>query len=213
MWGALLAGVVAGLGVALPLGAVGTYLVGIGAREPLTTGAAAAFGVATTDAGYALLALAGGTALEQALRPARTPLQVASVLLLVLLAVLTLRTGLRRYRTGDDGRPVPGDAALRVRLHPARAYLTLLGLTAVNPATLTYFTALVVGHGGAHGTHTPAAAAFVVGVGAASASWQLVLVATGRAVGHIVGGRRGRLVLCAVSAGVMAALAVWVAVR
>ena len=54
----------------------------------------------------------------------------------------------------------------------------LLALTLLNPATIAYFAALVAG--GAAGQATLAArAAFALGAFAASASWQLFLIAVG----------------------------------
>ena len=54
MSGPFVAGVVAGYGVALPIGAIATYLIGLSARECLRTAAGAALGVATGDAVFAL---------------------------------------------------------------------------------------------------------------------------------------------------------------
>ncbi|MGW4105823.1 lysine transporter LysE, partial [Streptomyces sp. NPDC004976] len=75
MTAALLAGVLAGYGIAVPVGAVGTYLVSLTARTSLRTGICAALGVATADGLYALTAALGGSALAAALRPALGPLR------------------------------------------------------------------------------------------------------------------------------------------
>ncbi|POX41247.1 lysine transporter LysE, partial [Streptomyces sp. Ru72] len=69
MTAALVAGLVAGYGIAVPVGAVGTYLVSLTARTSLRTGACAALGVATADGLYALVATAGGSALAASLQP------------------------------------------------------------------------------------------------------------------------------------------------
>ena len=55
MTAALLAGLAAGYAIAVPVGAVATYLIALTARTSLGTGAAAALGVATTDGAYASL--------------------------------------------------------------------------------------------------------------------------------------------------------------
>jgi len=202
MTAAVLGGLLAGLGIAMPVGAIGTYLVGLGARAPRPVAAAAALGVASTDGAYALIAVLGGAALEQTLAPARHWLRWLSVAALVVLAVTTVALGLHRYRAGARSvtRPLS-------RLTALRAYVTLLGLTALNPATLAYFTALVLG-AQAHTTATAAQrAVFVAAVFVASAAWQLTLVATGAAVGHLVGGRRGSVGIAVVSGLVMLALA------
>lgn len=67
MTAALLSGLLAGYGIAVPVGAVGTYLVSLSARTPLRTGVSAALGVASADGLYALAAVLGGSALASAL--------------------------------------------------------------------------------------------------------------------------------------------------
>jgi arginine exporter protein ArgO len=185
----------------MPIGGIGTYLVGLGARAPRPVAAAAALGVGTTDGLYALVAVVGGAALQNVLAPARDLLRLLSVATLVVLAAAALVAGVRRYRNGS------GAARTGTQFGMVRAYLTLLGLTAVNPATLAYFTALVLGSqsGSHHGGLDRAL--FVVAVFVASAAWQLTLVATGAAIGHVAGGRRGQLTIAVASAFVMLGLA------
>ena len=187
----------------MPIGGIGTYLVALGARARRPVAAAAALGVGTTDGLYALLAVLGGAALQDVLRPARDWLRALSVAALVVLAAATLVSGIRRYR---DTRATA--STVRREMSVPRAYATLLGLTALNPATLAYFTALVLGsqagerHGGLE------RALFVLFVFVASAAWQLTLVATGAAIGHLAGGRQGQLAIATASAVVMVGLAV-----
>jgi hypothetical protein len=64
MIGDLGSGAAAGLAVAMPLGAVGAYLIGLGARERIAVATAAALGVASVDGGYAVIATLGGTGLR-----------------------------------------------------------------------------------------------------------------------------------------------------
>ncbi|MFJ3230868.1 LysE family transporter [Streptomyces sp. NPDC086787] len=207
MTAALVAGLLAGYGIAVPVGAVATYLVSLTARTSLRTGACAALGVASADGLYALLATVGGTAVAAALRPVLGPLRWASALVLAALAVWGAVGALRQYRrrvlaTRQD-RPPPG---------PARAYLGLLGITLLNPATVIYFAALVLGsHTG--GTARPLeGAVFVLGAFAASASWQLMLAGGGALLGRALTGHRGRLVTALLSSGVIMALAIRMAV-
>ncbi len=203
MTGALVAGVVAGYGVALPLGAVGVYLIGLGARVPRTTAGAAALGVATTDGCYALAAALGGVGLEQLLRPVAIALRLAAVLALGVLAVRTIRAAVLRYRAATTA-----NVAVTTGPGPAGAFATLLGLTALNPGTLGYFAALVLGRPGS-GAHRSAAAAavFAVAVFAASASWQLLLVGGGAALRRALAGARGQLGLALASGALMLGLA------
>ena len=70
---------------------------------------------------------------------------------------------------GDRGTP----GRVPLLADPGRAYAALLGLTLMNPATIVYFTALVVGDRATGGRRGAAGAVFVAAVFAASASWQL----------------------------------------
>ncbi|MFF4835784.1 LysE/ArgO family amino acid transporter [Streptomyces sp. NPDC001315] len=202
MTAALVAGLVAGYGIAVPVGAVATYLVSLTARTSLRTGACAALGVASADGLYALLATLGGSALAAALRPALGPLRWASALVLIALAVRSAVTAVRRYRghrlaTRSDPPPPS----------PARAYLGLLGITLLNPTTVIYFAALVLGAGTARSVRPLEQGVFVLAAFAASASWQLLIAGGGALLGRALTGHRGRLVTALASSGVMAALA------
>ncbi|MFF9126892.1 LysE family transporter [Streptomyces sp. NPDC014889] len=200
MSAALVAGLLAGYGIAVPVGAVATHLVTLTARTSLRTGACAALGVATADGLYALLATLGGSALAEALRPVLVPLRWASALLLAALALRTATGALCRYREHRlASRPAPPPPS------PARAYLTLLGLTLLNPTTLIYFAALVLG---THAAPPSARAAFVAAAFAASTSWQLLLAGGGTLLGRTLTGPRGRLATALTSSGVITLLAV-----
>jgi len=199
----LVAGLVAGYGIAIPVGAVGAYLVSLTARTSLRTGMSAALGVATADGVYALVAVAGGAALVGVLEPVTVPLKWASGLVLAVLAVLGAVTAVRQYRSpGQDSGARPSIAA------PGRAYLSLLGITLLNPMTVVYFTALVLGSGAAVAQRPWERGVFVLAAFAASASWQLLLAGGGALLGRALTGRLGRLVTALVSSGVITVLAV-----
>lgn len=199
----LVAGLVAGYGIAIPVGAVGAYLVSLTARTSLRTGMSAALGVATADGVYALVAVAGGAALVGVLEPVTVPLKWASGLVLVALAVLGAVTAVRQYRSpGPDSRARASVAA------PGRAYLSLLGITLLNPMTVVYFTALVLGSGASVAQRPWERGVFVLAAFAASASWQLLLAGGGALLGRALTGRLGRLVTALVSTGVITVLAV-----
>ncbi|MET8645215.1 LysE family transporter [Streptomyces sp. NPDC004675] len=202
MTGALVAGLVAGYGIAVPVGAVGAYLVSLTARTSLRTGACAALGVASADGIYALVATAGGAALAAALQPVLVPLRWVSALVLAALALHAAVTGLRRYcSAGDAAVPAapPG---------PVRAYLGLLGVTLLNPTTVIYFAALVLGSRATDSAEPLEQGLFVLAAFAASASWQLTLAGSGALLGRALTGPRGRLLTAFASSAVMAALAV-----
>ncbi|MFE0736652.1 LysE family transporter [Streptomyces sp. NPDC058855] len=203
MTAAVVAGLLAGYGIAIPVGAVGAHLVAVAARGPWRTGVGAALGVATADGVYALVAVLGGAALVPVLALVTTPLRWASALVLVVLAALSCRTAVRAHRAGPAAPAPPG-------VPPRRAYLTFLGITILNPMTVLYFTAPVLGGSPVRG---PAAAtAFVLAAFAASASWQLLLAATGTLLGHTLSSPRARLVTGLASSALIAALAVGILV-
>ena len=302
MTGAFLAGVIAGYGVAVPVGAIAVLIAGLTARTSLRVGAAAGLGAATADGVYALIAVLGGAALAAAITPIATPLRWVAAGVLVLLAAHTARSALRGRkgaaadpagsaveragpgveragsgvdpagldagpgagragsdadpgagragsdadpgagrvgldaglgvgRAGLDAGPGAGPGGSGVRPHgpveplggeanigspdsrrdgavadgttAGRAYLGVLGLTLLNPATVVYFAALVLGRGGTGG-----GVWFVLGAFLASASWQLLIAGGGALVGRFLTGERGRRITALVSSVVIAILAI-----
>jgi arginine exporter protein ArgO len=200
-------GAVAGLAVAMPIGAIGSYLIGLGARERTITAAAAALGVASVDGAYAILATVGGAGLQMMLSEVSGWLTYAAAITLVVIAVHTMRMALRRYR-GD-----PGTRAQLSRLTPARAYLSLVGLTAINPATVVTFAAVILGRSASEGRSSwLAVVLFALGAFVASAAWQLLLAGGGSLLGRLLRGRRGQLEIAVSSALIMLGLAVAVLV-
>lgn len=207
MTAAALAGLLAGYGIAIPVGAVGAYLVAVTARTGWRTGAAAALGVATADGVYALLAVAGGSALVPLLTPVTTPLRWASALVLVALAVRAALTAVRTYRAGTlASRARDSDGARP--LTPARAYATFLGITILNPMTVVYFAALILATGPEAPRSLPDRTAFVLAALLASASWQLLLATSGTLLGRLLTGPRGRLATALASSTLIVVLGV-----
>jgi len=205
MIGYFFSGAVAGLAVAMPIGAVGSYLVALAARERTATALAAALGIASVDGGYAILAGFGGAGLQAVLSEVSGWLTYAAAITLVVVAVHTMRTAFRRYR-GD----IQTRSQLR-KLTPTRAYFNLVALTAINPATVVTFAAVIVGRSSsAGGSSWLAVALFALGAFLASAIWQLLLAGGGSVLGRLLRTRRGRLRISLGSAFVMLGLAVGV---
>ncbi|MET9952866.1 LysE family transporter [Streptomyces sp. NPDC006339] len=204
MIAAAVAGLLAGYGIAIPVGAVGAYLVAVTARTGWRTGAGAALGVATADGVYALLAVAGGSALVPLLTPVLTPLRWVSAVVLVALAVRAAVLAVRTYRAGSLASRDDGTTTLT----PARAYVTFLGITLLNPMTVIYFAALIL----ATGPDAPATLAertvFVLAALLASASWQLLLTTGGSLLARTLTGPRGRLTTALASSTLITVLAV-----
>lgn len=200
---ALLAGMAAGLAVAVPVGAIGALLVTLGARDGWRTAAAGGLGAATVDGVYAVAAVLAGAVLAPALAGWRDPLRWGSALVLAAVGLWLMRPA---------WTPAPPPGAAPARWSPARAYVTVLGLTAVNPATLVYFAALIAGRPFGALEAASTRAAFVVGVVVASAAWQLALATAGASAGRWLVGPRGRRWTAIVGGGLVLALAVRTAV-
>jgi threonine/homoserine/homoserine lactone efflux protein len=158
---ALGAGAVAGLGVALPLGAVGVLIVQEGVTGGWRPASAAATGVALVDGAYAALAVAAGAAVATALAGRERAVQLVGAGVLLAVAV----RGLLALRTpADRDEPVPQGRVLR----------RFVALTAVNPMTAVYFVVLTAGLGDVV-TDAASRVAFATGVLLASLAWQLTL--------------------------------------
>jgi len=178
-WDAALLGVVAGLAVALPLGAIGLLLVREGLAHGFRTGAAAALAVGTVDLVYATVAVFAGSWVSSLLTGREQPVRLVGAAVLVAVAVVGL---VRAVRAGRQEDPVPPTTTA------PRAFARFLGLTAVNPLTALTFVAVAVALGPRLAT-TGDRAAFVGGAFLASLSWQLVLVGLGAFLGARVSPR------------------------
>ncbi|MGC1213446.1 MAG: LysE family transporter [Micromonospora sp.] len=221
MMGAFLAGMVAGYGVAVPVGAIAILILGLSARTSFRVGAAAALAVATADGLYAAVAALGGAGLAVVIAPVAGPLRVVAAVVLLALAGHGLwrawraRPASRAHADSDadGGRdagsdPAGGGPAGSGLSTPGRAFVGVLGLTLLNPTTVVYFAALILGRRDAADPDPLAAALFVTGAFLASASWQLLVASGGTLVGRVLAGPRGRLVTGLVSSALIAALAV-----
>jgi threonine/homoserine/homoserine lactone efflux protein len=182
-----LAGVGAGLGVAMPLGAVGVLLL----QEAITSGwrpaAGGAFGVAVVDLSYAVLALLAGAAVTRGLHGHERAVELAGA------AILTAVAAWGVSRLGRPAGPALPEAAAASPWPVAGRFILL---TAVNPLTAIYFVAFAAGSAGSGGAGSAGSAgglgravAFATGVFLASLAWQLVLATIGAVAGHRLGGR------------------------
>jgi threonine/homoserine/homoserine lactone efflux protein len=166
-------GVVAGYGIAIPVGAIAVLIVTTAARDSFRRGLAAGLGAATADLTYATVAVTAGSALAPQLRGARTWLHALGgcVLLLVALRGLMRTSDVTQISAEPPQRPAH-----------SLTYLRFLGLTLVNPLTIIYFSTVVVGSQALTGAD--GAISFVCGVALASASWQTLLAASGAVAGR-----------------------------
>lgn len=203
MSGALVAGLLAGYGVAVPVGAIAPLIMSLSARTSLRVGASAALGVATADGAYAVLAVLGGAAVARLIAPIQLPLRWVAAAVLAGIAIRTGWTAVRHRREAASARRVDGRMGT-----PIGAYLAFTGLTLLNPATVVYFGALVLGSQGGDLSSPADRTVFVVAAFVASASWQLVIAGSGSLLGRLLTGPRGKLATALASSAVIAVLAV-----
>jgi arginine exporter protein ArgO len=168
-------GALAGYGIAIPVGAIAVLILEAGMRRGFRVGLAAGAGAASADLLYAALAALAGQVLASALTPFAPELRRASAVVLVALGGWGLwRTFGRRQAAASQSAATNG---------AGRTYLQFLGLTLLNPMTITYFAALILGQGDRILITSGDRAAFVMGAGLASLSWQTLLAGLG-AVAH-----------------------------
>ena len=169
----LVDGLLAGYGIAIPVGAVSILIVTTGMVSGFRTGFAAGAGAATADLIYATAASAAGTALVIVLQPVARYFRIAGGVALLLMAAIGFIRGVRRTKgSGDEARPARSTGA-------GATFVQFLGITLVNPLTVVYFAALVLGREGRGAALLVDRLAFVVGAACASLSWQTLLAAMG----------------------------------
>ena len=190
---ALLAGLVAGLAIAMQVGAVSLLLIEASVVAGPRVGVAAGMGVATADLGYAAVAAGAGGAAGAALSSHESEIKVFAAIVLAAIAV----HGLVRLRT-EPPAPVAAEGAA------GSHYVRFLAITGANPLTIASFAAVAA----ALSLDGPGAAvAFAAGVGAASAAWHLALTLAAGHAGRWVTPRvrralaiGGRLLVLAIAA-------------
>ncbi|MFI8340139.1 LysE family transporter [Streptomyces sp. NPDC085639] len=222
-----LAGAAAGLGVAMPMGAMSVLLLQEAMRERRAAVAAAA-GIAGVDLGYAALATALGPWVASHISPVEAWVRLASAAILLTIAAHGL-AGARTPGAGPDSGALPArtpapspspptqgasapsafPAVPAAVARPARVFARYVGLTALNPTTALYFAALTTAQGAALRTGA-AGGAFLLGVGAASLLWQQSLVALGAFAGTRIPDR-ARVWTFRLGYGLVAAYAVKIA--
>lgn len=164
---ALIAGLIAGLAVAMQVGAVSLLLVEAAVAAGPRAGVAAGMGVATVDFGFAAIAAVAGGVAGPAIAGYEGEIRIVGALVLAAMALHGL-VALARERGPSPVAAAPTGA-------PRAHYARFLAITAANPLTIASFAAVAAGltlDGPA------AAAAFAAGVGAASAGWHVVLTVT-----------------------------------
>ncbi len=180
-----LLGVLAGLGIAMPLGAIATLLLRTGITSGARVAGAGALGVAMVDVGYASLAVLAGAGVTAVIGGHERAVRLVGAAVLAWIALRGLWRA-RRSRSTDGVLPTDAGAGA------AATFARFAGLTVLNPVTAIYFAVLIAGFGARLGAGVGHRIAFVVGVGLASAGWQLGLAAVGALLGRGVGARTRR---------------------
>lgn len=184
-------GLLAGYGIAIPVGAIAVLIIQAGIRCGFRTGLMAGAGAATADFLYAVLAAFAGATLVRWLEPIETPLRVVSACVLIGLGVWGLRQSFQK-KESKGGREKKMEEC-----RPVRVYGQFLALTLINPMTIIYFAAYIIGRNIGGLDSWGAVGMFVAGAGLASLSWQSFLAVVG-SVAHKnlpPGFQRGAVVL------------------
>jgi threonine/homoserine/homoserine lactone efflux protein len=177
-------GLLAGYGISIPFGGIAVLIVDVGLRKGFRRGFFAGAGAATADFLGALAVAVAGGILAEALAPMSEALRVASGVGLVAMGAWGIWRG--RAPKSPAARP-PRD------LGDLGTYAQFVGLTLVNPLTVAYFAAFVLGRGAEELSTWPARSAFVAGFALASLSWQTLLAAFGAVTHHFVSPRVQKL--------------------
>jgi threonine/homoserine/homoserine lactone efflux protein len=193
---ALIAGLAAGVAIAMQVGAVSLLLVETAVVRGTRIGVAAGMGVATVDLLFAAAAAAAGATAGAMLAEHEVEIRLVAAVTLAAIALHGLVA--LRHEPSEAAEDLAGGDG------PRAHYVRFFAITLVNPLTIASFAAVAASLPlGA----PAAAAAFAAGVGVASAGWHLVLtVAAGHAgrwitpriqTGLAVGGRVAVLAMAA----------------
>lgn len=166
-------GMLAGYGIAVPVGAIAILIIEVALQRGFGLGFTAGAAAASVDFLYAAIAVIAGVALATALAPYATILRALSALVLLGLGFLGLWR-IWNHRQDDVADPQTVDSSSYFRI-----YGQFFGLTLLNPLTIVYFAALILGRDPEATLSTADRIAFVIGAGLASLSWQTLLAGTG----------------------------------
>ncbi|HXZ97925.1 MAG TPA: LysE family transporter [Candidatus Acidoferrum sp.] len=172
---AFLSGMIAGYGIAIPVGPISILIIELGLRRGFRVAFSAGAGAASADLIYATIASLAGTFLVSVLTPFATILRVVSGFGLIAIGAWLLYHG--RNRSDRANEPQLDTA------NCPQTYGMFLGLTLLNPVTITYFTTLILGMRANSSQFSANVILFVSGAFLASLSWQS-LVASVSGIAH-----------------------------
>ncbi len=161
----LLKGFLIGFAIAAPVGPIGVLCIRRTLADGRLTGFLSGLGAASADMCYGAVAAFGITALRDFLTGQQFWLRLIG-------GIFLLYLGVRAFIT----RPTADPSSAKDARGLAGAYLSTLGLTLTNPATIISFTFIFAGlRLGQTGTGFLGAALLVAGVFLGSAAWWLLL--------------------------------------
>lgn len=156
-----------------------------GMRRGFWSAFAAGAGAAAADLTYAALAALAGPPIAAAMGAYAAYLRWGSAILLLTIGARGLWTAWRKAPEPEpDGRPTTG---------MLRTFWQFLGLTLLNPLTVAYFAALMLGRGAENSLSATGRLAFVAGAWLASLSWQTLLAASGALAQRLLSRRAQQL--------------------
>ena len=159
-------GLILGFAIAAPVGPIGVLCIRRTLADGWLTGLLTGLGAATADDLYGGVAAFGLTAVSGALVAQQGIIRVVGGALLCYLGIRTLLA-----------KPAAATTSAHDKRGLAGAYLSTVGLTLTNPATILSFAAVFAGLGlvGAGGSMAAAPALLTAGVALGSACWWLLL--------------------------------------
>jgi threonine/homoserine/homoserine lactone efflux protein len=164
-------GLIAGFGIAIPVGPIAILIIRTSMQNGLRSGIAAGMGAASADFIFAALSAIAGSLIATAIAPLHDTVRLVSGLFLIGLGLWGLRK--IKQSTATELPDAPNKTS------PIQTYLTLLTLTILNPITIAYFTALILRKNPGDAFDSAELALFVAGAGIASTLWQLFLATIG----------------------------------
>jgi threonine/homoserine/homoserine lactone efflux protein len=173
MLDAFVHGALAGYAIAIPVGAIAVLIIETGLQRGFAYGFAAGTGAATADLIYATIASSLGSIVAVWLAPIAFALKIASAGFLIMLGGWGFWKSWGARQTSETQRKIPPSMSL------PQTYFTLAGLTILNPATIAYFGALILGLNADAQPTVAERVLFVAGAFISSWSWQSLLAMLG----------------------------------
>jgi threonine/homoserine/homoserine lactone efflux protein len=166
----LIAGALAGLGLAIPLGPMAILLISTTIKHGRQTGSFGAFAMASVDFTYAALVFAFGSAVIAALSDWVYPLRILGSVVLVYVAIRILIEA--RKSAQIDTPDLANSPASKFK-----TFAKFFGLTVLNPATAFYFVGITPSVATlSQGSAITSIFLFAAGVFLGSVVWQFFLV-------------------------------------